>query len=99
MIAVLALGWRYDIPSLNALLVGFAAIALLFTGRYPRDIFSLVVGINRWLFRVIAYAALMRDEYPPFRLDAGPDEPGMGPKTLRVGPFGPAPATPAGPIL
>ena len=38
------------------LLVGFAAVALLFTGRYPREIFALVLGINRWLFRVIAYA-------------------------------------------
>jgi len=55
--------------NLNTLLVFFAAIVLLFTGRYPRDVFRLVVGINRWLFRVIAYAALMRDEYPPFRLD------------------------------
>jgi hypothetical protein len=36
--------------------------------RYHRDIFELVVGINRWLFRVVAYASLMRDEYPPFRL-------------------------------
>jgi hypothetical protein len=54
--------------SLNGLLVIFAGVALLFTGRYPRDIFELVVGINRWTFRATAYALLMRDEYPPFRL-------------------------------
>jgi hypothetical protein len=69
VIAVLALGWQHDVPSLNVLLVVFAAVALLFTGRYPRELFALVLGINRWLFRVIAYAALMRDEYPPFRLE------------------------------
>jgi hypothetical protein len=55
--------------NLNGLLVFFAAIALLFTGSYPADVHRLVVGINRWLLRVVAYAALMRDEYPPFRLD------------------------------
>jgi hypothetical protein len=46
----------------------FAGIALLFTGKYPKDIFKLVVGMNRWTYRVAAYASLMTDQYPPFRL-------------------------------
>jgi hypothetical protein len=50
------------------MLVLIAAIVLLFTGKYPKDIFKLVVGINRWSYRVSAYASLMTDEYPPFRL-------------------------------
>ena len=67
-------GWGTHIwgPSgggLIAILVLFAAIALLFTGRYPRGLFDLIVAFNRWVFRVIAYASLMRDEYPPFTLE------------------------------
>jgi hypothetical protein len=37
------------------------------------------MGFNRWCYRVLAYVALVRDEYPPFRLDSGGIDPGHGP--------------------
>ena len=56
-------------PGVVTVLVLVAVLTLAVTGRYPREVFRLLVGIHRWLYRVIAYAAGMRDEYPPFRLE------------------------------
>jgi uncharacterized protein DUF4389 len=74
-------GWgdesgRWASPDLVAVLVLIAAVGLLFTGRYLRGIFDFVLGLDRWGARVAAYVLLMRDEYPPFRLDMGSRDPG-----------------------
>jgi Domain of unknown function (DUF4389) len=71
---------------LIGLLVLIAGIALLFTGRYPPGIYGLVMGMNRWVFRVTAYAGLMTDAYPPFRLDEGAHEPPPAPLAEAAGP-------------
>ncbi|HTJ26093.1 MAG TPA: DUF4389 domain-containing protein [Candidatus Limnocylindria bacterium] len=64
------------------LLVFFAGVALLFTGRYPRGIFDLIIGLHRWIYRVVTYVALMHDAYPPFRVDLGGEEPLSAPASI-----------------
>ncbi|WP_427135563.1 DUF4389 domain-containing protein [Pseudarthrobacter sp. S9] len=72
--------------SLIGLLVCIAGVILLFTGQYWKGLFDLLLGLNRWVYRVISYVALMRDEYPPFHLDMGPADPGDVPAVAYGGP-------------
>jgi hypothetical protein len=81
---ILAGGPRYGPGGLIGVLVFVAAILLLVKRAYPPGVFDLVVGLNRWVLRVVAYSAFLTHEYPPFRLDQGARE------TAR--PFAPIPA-------
>lgn len=94
IVALLLGGWapadRAGDIGLLTVLVLVAGVALLVRGHYPMGLFALIVGLNRWIFRVLAYVALMTDEYPPFRLDQGGGEP--EPPAPRPGPQPPATA-------
>ncbi len=70
--------WLLAIPHYVCLAVlGIVAViitiiawfAIIITGKYPAGMFNFVVGVERWAYRVVAYAFLLAtDRYPPFRL-------------------------------
>jgi len=54
---------------LAELIVFFAFFAILFTRKFPRGMFDIVLVSQRWLLRGYAYAAFMVTRYPPFVWD------------------------------
>src|SRR4051812_46528594 len=71
--------WILAIPHLIVLyvlqIVAFvcaiaAGFAILFTGRYPRGLYDIVLGYLRWQTRVNAYYYFLTDRYPPFTLSS-----------------------------
>ena len=48
-----------------------AFFAILFTKKYPQGLYTFAVGVQRWSQNMTAYLFLLRDEYPPFSMDAG----------------------------
>jgi uncharacterized protein DUF4389 len=88
------LGWEIHHTKINwiggglvSILALVAIIVVAATGSYPRPLFDVILGMDRWVLRVAGYVGLMTDTYPPFRLDLGGPEPGS---TLTLPPRDPA---------
>ncbi|MFB6291305.1 MAG: DUF4389 domain-containing protein [Candidatus Bipolaricaulia bacterium] len=51
----------------TTMVIILAWFAILFTGRYPRELFKFVVNVFHWNLRVLAYVFLLiTDKYPSF---------------------------------
>ena len=60
----------YALGLVSFVVVYIAYWAVLITGRYPRGMFDLVVGVQRWSYRANAWFVGLTDRYPPFTLSS-----------------------------
>jgi hypothetical protein len=71
-------GWHFPVGG-GGLVALLAIVSMAFVAckrDYPPNLYAFIMAMNRWCFRVLTYATLMRDEYPPFRFDEGGTDPG-----------------------
>lgn len=54
-------------------------LAILFTGRLPEGLANFQVMVMRYQQRVLTFAALLHDDYPPFAFDVVARDPGTTP--------------------
>jgi hypothetical protein len=66
--------WQANAPGFLDLLMVVVAMLLLVKHTYPRPIFDLAMGLNRWVLRAGAYGAFLTADSPPFRIDPGEHE-------------------------
>ena len=58
----------YALDLVSFVVVYISYWAVLITGKYPRGMFDLVVGVQRWNYRANAWFLGLADRYPPFTL-------------------------------
>lgn len=63
-IPLLIFAYVYELITLLAVMITW--VVMIFTGRYPAGFYNFVSGFVRFYIRVVAYAYLLVDVYPPF---------------------------------
>src|ERR1700686_3621637 len=76
--AVLLQRWLLGLPPIILCWALEPFLRTLCIGTINQGMFDLLLGIVRWRYRVAVYVSLMRDEYPPFRMDLGSEQVGHG---------------------
>ena len=62
-------GYGKYVGGLIGLLTFVAGVINLFTGKYPDGLYKIILGMDRWSYRVAAYVMMMTNKYPPFSID------------------------------
>jgi len=59
----------YFLQIVASIIYFIATFAILFTGRYPRGMFTFYVGYTRWSSNIYGYLVSVYDKYPAFSMD------------------------------